>query len=119
VPGVPPELEQTLRAGLEVIPERRIASAEAFAQALGATLGQAKTEALRERIAGIHPGCIVHAVEEFVDDTNWPALLSWPVDVVVDVAGTFDALIIPTAPALRAYPAALPVGARPSYLHRY
>src|SRR5256714_1439591 len=38
VPGVPPELEQTLRAGLEVIPERRIASAEAFAQALGATL---------------------------------------------------------------------------------
>ena len=41
------------------------------------------------------------------------------VDVVVDVAGTFDALTIPTAPALRAYPAALPVGARPSYLHRY
>ena len=27
-----------MRAGLEVIPERRIASAEAFAQALGATL---------------------------------------------------------------------------------
>jgi tRNA A37 threonylcarbamoyladenosine dehydratase len=53
-------------------------------QALGETLGQAKTEALRERIADIHPGCAVHAVEEFVDDTNWPALLSWPVDVVVD-----------------------------------
>jgi tRNA A37 threonylcarbamoyladenosine dehydratase len=53
-------------------------------QALGATLGQAKTEALRERIADIHPGCVVHAVEEFVDDTNWPALLSWPVDVLVD-----------------------------------
>src|SRR5437773_11099021 len=29
-------------------------------QALGVTLGQAKTEALRERIADIHPGCKVH-----------------------------------------------------------
>jgi tRNA A37 threonylcarbamoyladenosine dehydratase len=53
-------------------------------QALGATLGQAKTVALRERIADIHPGCVVHAVDEFVDDTNWPSLLAWPVDVVVD-----------------------------------
>ncbi len=30
-------------------------------QALGATLGQAKVLALRERIADIHPGCEVHA----------------------------------------------------------
>src|SRR6185295_4722128 len=37
-------------------------------QAVGATVGQAKTEALRERIADIHPGCTVHAVEEFVDE---------------------------------------------------
>ena len=29
-------------------------------QALGATLGQAKVQALRERIADIHPGCEVH-----------------------------------------------------------
>jgi hypothetical protein len=36
VPGVTPELEQTLRAALEIIPERRIASIEAFAAALGA-----------------------------------------------------------------------------------
>ncbi|MFM2330303.1 MAG: hypothetical protein RLZZ494_2406, partial [Pseudomonadota bacterium] len=27
-------------------------------QALGATLGQAKVQALRERIADIHPGCL-------------------------------------------------------------
>ncbi|HMC14616.1 MAG TPA: ThiF family adenylyltransferase, partial [Albitalea sp.] len=53
-------------------------------QALGATLGQAKTEALRERIADIHPGCKVHAVEEFVEETNWPALLTQPVDAVID-----------------------------------
>ena len=44
-------------------------------QALGRTLGQAKVLALRERIADIHPGCEVLAVEEFVDAQNWPALL--------------------------------------------
>ena len=53
-------------------------------QALGSTLGMAKVEALRARIADIHPGCVVHAVEEFVDEANWPGLLPAPVDVVVD-----------------------------------
>ena len=53
-------------------------------QALGATLGQAKVLALRERIADIHPGCDVFAVEAFVDESNWPALLKQPVDVVID-----------------------------------
>jgi tRNA threonylcarbamoyladenosine dehydratase len=53
-------------------------------QALGATLGQAKAQALRDRIADIHPGCGVQAVEEFVDASNWPALLPGEVDVVID-----------------------------------
>lgn len=53
-------------------------------QALGATVGMAKAQALRERIADIHPGCAVHAVEEFVDESNWPALLTTPVDAVID-----------------------------------
>jgi tRNA threonylcarbamoyladenosine dehydratase len=53
-------------------------------QALGATLGQAKALALRERVADIHPGCQVHAVEEFVQPDNWPALLPGTVDVLVD-----------------------------------
>jgi tRNA A37 threonylcarbamoyladenosine dehydratase len=53
-------------------------------QALGATLGMAKVQALRERIADIHPGCVLHLVEEFVDEANWPALLTAPVDVVID-----------------------------------
>jgi hypothetical protein len=39
VPGVTAALEETLRAGLSLRPERRIASAEAFAQALGSPLG--------------------------------------------------------------------------------
>ena len=53
-------------------------------QALGATLGQAKVLALRERIADIHPGCEVMAVEEFVEPSNWPALLPSAVDAVID-----------------------------------
>jgi tRNA A37 threonylcarbamoyladenosine dehydratase len=53
-------------------------------QALGATLGQAKALALLDRIADIHPGCVVRPVEEFVDDRNWPALLAHPVDAVID-----------------------------------
>jgi tRNA A37 threonylcarbamoyladenosine dehydratase len=53
-------------------------------QAVGATVGQAKVDAMAARIADIHPGCVVHRVEEFVDADNWPALLTSPVDVVID-----------------------------------
>jgi len=38
VADVPPELERTIAAGLEMIPERRVASVAAFAKALGAPL---------------------------------------------------------------------------------
>ena len=44
-------------------------------QALGTTLGKAKTQALAERVADIHPACEVDAIEEFVDESNWPALI--------------------------------------------
>jgi len=56
-------------------------------QALGSTVGQAKVDALRQRVADIHPGCEVVAIEEFVEPDNWPALLAKvarPVDVVID-----------------------------------
>lgn len=62
-------------------------------QALGATVGQAKALALRERIADIHPGCEVSAVEEFVDESNWPALLPRAVDVVIDACDQVRAKI--------------------------
>ncbi len=55
-------------------------------QALGSTLGMAKAEALRQRVADIHPGCEVITIEEFVDDENWPLLLG---DVAID--GIVDA----------------------------
>ncbi|RZA23135.1 MAG: tRNA threonylcarbamoyladenosine dehydratase [Proteobacteria bacterium] len=44
-------------------------------QALGATVGMAKAEALRQRIADIHPGCDVNVIEEFVEPDNWPGLI--------------------------------------------
>lgn len=43
-------------------------------QALTGTVGQAKVQAMRERIADIHPQCQVHGIEEFVSAENWPAL---------------------------------------------
>jgi serine/threonine protein kinase len=45
-PGVTPALEQTLRAGLEIIPERRVASVGAFANALGEKLKTSEGESL-------------------------------------------------------------------------
>lgn len=53
--------------------------------ALESTVGQAKVQAMRERIAGIHPQCQVTCIEEFVDQDNWPALLAGvSVDAAVD-----------------------------------
>ena len=53
-------------------------------QAVGQTLGMAKVQALRQRVADIHPGCEVLGVEEFVSPANWPALLPADVDAVID-----------------------------------
>lgn len=55
-------------------------------QATGSTVGMAKAEALRLRIADIHPGCKVRAIEEFVDEQNWPGLLGG-----VEIDGLIDA----------------------------
>lgn len=53
-------------------------------QALGSTVGASKGEALRARIADIHPSCEVTVVDDFVEPHNWPALLPAPVDALVD-----------------------------------
>ena len=42
--------------------------------ALDDTLGQAKVQAMRERITHINPACDVHCIEEFVDADNWPSI---------------------------------------------
>ncbi len=45
--------------------------------ALDSTLGQSKVQAMRERIAQIHPQCEVVGIEEFVETANWPAVMGW------------------------------------------
>jgi tRNA A37 threonylcarbamoyladenosine dehydratase len=52
--------------------------------ALDSTVGKAKVQAMRERIAGINPACQVNCIEEFVEPANWPAILPGPVDAVID-----------------------------------
>jgi tRNA threonylcarbamoyladenosine dehydratase len=42
--------------------------------ALTSTLGMAKVEAMRERIALINPACVVDVVDDFVTVENWPGL---------------------------------------------
>ena len=80
-------------------------------QATSATLGHAKVLALRDRIAGIHPGCDVTCVEEFVDDENWPQLLPRAVDVVIDACDQVRAKTAIAAWALRTHSALITAGA--------
>ncbi|MFN7696154.1 MAG: ThiF family adenylyltransferase [Burkholderiales bacterium] len=44
-------------------------------QAVTGTVGQHKGEALRERVAAIHPACAVHVIDAFVEPDNWPGLI--------------------------------------------
>lgn len=53
--------------------------------ALDNTVGMAKVDAMRERIAHINPDCVVTCIEDFVEPSNWPHLLNGvEVDAVVD-----------------------------------
>lgn len=52
--------------------------------ALTDTVGQAKVEAMRARIAQINPHCVVHGIEDFVEPDNWPHILPTGVDAVID-----------------------------------
>ena len=47
-------------------------------QALTDTVGQAKVEAMRARIAQINPAGVVRVIDDFVSPDNWPALLLAP-----------------------------------------
>jgi tRNA threonylcarbamoyladenosine dehydratase len=80
-------------------------------QATGVTLGQAKALALRDRIADIHPGCTVFAVEAFVEESNWPGLLPQPVDVLIDACDQARAKLVLAAWALHTGTPLVVVGA--------
>lgn len=52
--------------------------------ALQSTLGQAKVQAMSQRIALINPECTVSCVEQFVEPDNWPGVLGALPDAVID-----------------------------------
>jgi tRNA A37 threonylcarbamoyladenosine dehydratase len=79
--------------------------------AVTASVGQAKVQAMRERIGTIHPHCIVHGVEEFVEPENWPQLLPAGVHAVIDACDAMRAKEAMAAWALRTQSMLLTVGA--------
>lgn len=52
--------------------------------ALTSEFGKPKVRALRERIAQINPNCVVHEIEDFVDEQNLTTLFAQPFDFVID-----------------------------------
>ena len=79
--------------------------------ALDNTLGQAKVQAMRERIALIHPTCQVTCVEEFVDPHNWPSIVQGPVDAVIDACDQVKAKTAMAAWAIQEKQRFISVGA--------
>lgn len=61
--------------------------------ALTSTFGQAKIEAMRERISQIHPACEVDLIDDFVSPENWPALLPVVPDAVIDACDQVKAKV--------------------------
>ena len=59
--------------------------------ALTSTVGQAKIEAMRDRIAEINPACVVNCIDEFVDPDNWQQLLPVDADAVIDACDQIKA----------------------------
>ena len=70
--------------------------------AVNATVGQAKVEAMRERIGQINPACSVLALDEFVASDNWATLLdtavraNGPVTAVIDACDQISAKLAMT-----------------------
>ncbi|GLS12931.1 tRNA threonylcarbamoyladenosine dehydratase [Hydrogenophaga electricum] len=78
-----------------------------------ATLGQAKAEAMRERIALYHPDAVVDVVDDFVTADNWPALMAGlpPPDALIDACDQVRAKTAMAAWALRESRPLVTVGA--------
>lgn len=85
--------------------------------ALDSTVGQAKVEAMRDRIAQINPDCKVLAVDEFVEPGNWTALLdaaqtaNGPATAVIDACDQVKAKLTMAAWARASRTAFVTVGA--------
>ena len=62
--------------------------------ALTTTVGMAKVDAMRERIAQINPQCVVHCVEDFVTPENWLELLPADAHAVIDACDQVKAKLV-------------------------
>lgn len=85
--------------------------------ALDATVGQAKVEAMRDRIAQINPECKVQAIDDFVEPGNWLSLLdaaqaaNGPATAVIDACDQVKAKVAMAAWARASRSAFITVGA--------
>jgi tRNA A37 threonylcarbamoyladenosine dehydratase len=80
--------------------------------ALDDTVGMAKVEAMRQRIAHINPDCEVICIEDFVDPNNWPSILNEAeVDAVIDACDQIKAKTAMAAWALKQRVLFITVGA--------
>lgn len=85
--------------------------------ALDATVGQAKVDAMRDRIAQINPECKVQAIDEFVEPGNWLSLLdaaqaaNGPATAVIDACDQVKAKVAMAAWARASRTAFVTVGA--------
>ncbi len=87
--------------------------------ALESTLGQAKVQAMRERIAQINPDCHVHCIEEFVDVQNWLQLVPAQTDGVIDACDQMAAKVTMAAWARHTGTAFVTVGAAGGKRHAH
>ena len=76
-----------------------------------ATLGQSKIAAMQERIALIHPECVVACIDEFVTPENWLSLVPSNVDAVIDACDQVHAKVAMAAWAMRSKKLYISVGA--------
>jgi tRNA A37 threonylcarbamoyladenosine dehydratase len=79
--------------------------------AVAASVGQAKIDAMRDRIHAFHPDCEVTCVEAFVEPENWPSLLPASVDAVLDACDQVNAKLSMAAWALTQQQIFVSVGA--------
>lgn len=79
--------------------------------ALHSTIGQAKVDAMRERIAQINPHCEVLCVDDFVTADNWPAVLPTSVDAVIDACDDAKAKLVMAAWSIKEKRCLITVGA--------
>jgi tRNA A37 threonylcarbamoyladenosine dehydratase len=75
------------------------------------TLGMAKVQAMRQRLASFAPQCQVLGVEEFLNSTNLPQLLASGVDGLLDACDQFAAKVAMAAWAVENHVTFAMVGA--------